>query len=270
VAELGERLHLSIPMLSVSKPFQSYYKKARVGRAVQLDESLFQEFVAAMRIDIAGETKPLQLLKLEDCLLAMEVLVAAAQPVLDSVVVAVYLKVVDKQSTLVRGFLRRWFLNPSLLVQVKPLLSPEVSVPSSSTPTVKEDGLEGAPSLLGGCVTSTAEKGEDFRMNGLIQSQKWPVGFGPVREIVVWDQGDKVWGGEDGDSPYPLGVFHSDMPLDWALDGNEDEDPSLAILDAIEEDFHREAIVAHPKNKGRRELLNMKSSIDYGDASALT
>jgi hypothetical protein len=30
------------------------------------------------------------------------------------------------------------------------------------------------------------------------------------------------------------------MPLDWALDGVEDEDSSLAILDAIEEDFHQE------------------------------
>lgn len=37
------------------------------------------------------------------------------------------------------------------------------------------------------------------------------------------------------------------MPLDWVLDGVEDEDPSLAILDAIEEDFHREVKVARPK-----------------------
>jgi hypothetical protein len=36
----------------------------------------------------------------------------------------------------------------------------------------------------------------------LIQSQKWLVGFGPSGEIVVWDQGDEVWVGEDGDSPY--------------------------------------------------------------------
>jgi hypothetical protein len=35
-----------------------------------------------------------------------------------------------------------------------------------------------------------------------------------------------------------LGVFPPDLPLDWVLDGDEDEDQSLAILDAIEEDFN--------------------------------
>jgi hypothetical protein len=29
------------------------------------------------------------------------------------------------------------------------------------------------------------------------------------------------------------------MHLDWAMDGDEGEDPSVAILDAIEEEFHR-------------------------------
>jgi hypothetical protein len=84
----------------------------------------------------------------------------------------------------------------------------------------------------------------------------------------VWDRGDEVWDLVDGDSSYPLGVFHLDMPLDWALDGDEDEDPSSAFLDAIEEDFHRKAKVARPKSKGRRELLNLKSSINQGEASA--
>jgi hypothetical protein len=42
----------------------------------------------------------------------------------------------------------------------------------------------------------------------------------------VWDQGDEFWYGEDGDSPYPLGVLHPDMPLDCVLDGDEDDDPS--------------------------------------------
>jgi hypothetical protein len=57
------------------------------------------------------------------------------------------------------------------------------------------------------------------------------------------------------------------MPLDWALDAVEDEDPSLAILDAIEEDFHRKVKVARPKTKGRRELLNLNSFINYGNVS---
>jgi hypothetical protein len=57
------------------------------------------------------------------------------------------------------------------------------------------------------------------------------------------------------------------MPLDWAMDGDEGEDPSLAILDAIEEEFYRETMVARQKTKGMRELLNLKSSINYGNTS---
>jgi hypothetical protein len=52
------------------------------------------------------------------------------------------------------------------------------------------------------------------------------------------------------------------------LDGDEDEDPSFAISNAFEEDFHRVAKVACLKTKGRREMLNLKSSINYGNASA--
>jgi len=87
-------------------------------------------------------------------------------------------------------------------------------------------------------------------------------------ESIVWDQGDEIWYGEDGESPYPLGVLHPDMPLDWTLDGDEGEDPSLAILDAIDEEFHWKTMVAHQKTKGMRELLNLKSSITYSDARA--
>jgi hypothetical protein len=170
--------------------------------------------VAAIRIDIAGETKPLLSSKLEDCLLAEKVSMAAARPVLDSVVMVVSKKVVVKQSNLVRGFLRQGFLNSCLSVQVKPLLSPKESVESSSTLDVKEDGVEGAPSLLGHCVTPIAEKGEDFRMNSLIRSQKWPVSFGPNGEIVVWNQGNEVWDEEDGwRFPLPFGCFSSGHAL---------------------------------------------------------
>jgi hypothetical protein len=83
----------------------------------------------------------------------------------------------------------------------------------------------------------------------------------------VWDQGDEVWIGEGGDSHFPLGVYHPDMPLDWVSDGVGDEDSSFAILDAIEEDFHRVKKGARLKIKGRREVLNLESSIDYSDAS---
>jgi hypothetical protein len=50
----------------------------------------------------------------------------------------------------------------------------------------------GVPSHLGRCDYPTAEKDEDLRVNGLIQSQNWPVGFDPYGEVVVWNQDDEV------------------------------------------------------------------------------
>jgi hypothetical protein len=64
-----------------------------------------------------------------------------------------------------------------------------------------------------------------------------------------------------------LGVYPPNMPLDWVLDGVGDENLSFVILDAIEEDFHRVKKVARFKTKGRRKVLNLKSSINYSDAS---
>jgi hypothetical protein len=69
---------------------------------------------------------------------------------------------------------------------------------------------------------------------------------------VVWEKDVDFWDG---------------MPLDWALYGVYGED-SLAILDAMEEDFHRDKMIACQKTKGKRKLLNLKSSINYGDAYA--
>jgi hypothetical protein len=80
--------------------------------------------------------------------------------------------------------------------------------------------------------------------------------------------GNEVWDGEDGDSPYPLDVLPPNLALDWELDSDEDVYLSLAILEAIEEDFHRGVKVARPKTKGKREVLNLVSSINYGDVSA--
>jgi hypothetical protein len=77
--------------------------------------------------------------------------------------------------------------------------------------------------------------------------------------VVAW---------EDDDFPYPLGVLPPDLALDWELDSNKDMDPPLAILEAIEEDFQRGVKAACPKSKGRKEVLNLVSSIDYGDSSA--
>jgi hypothetical protein len=60
------------------------------------------------------------------------------------------------------------------------------------------------------------------------------------------------------------------MALDWELDSVEDGDLSLAILDAFEEDFLLEVKVVRLKTKGRMEILNLVSSINYGDARAST
>jgi len=112
----------------------------------------------------------------------------------------------------------------------------------------------------------------NFRSDGLIQSQKWLVGFGLFGEIVVWDQGvEDLVGEEEGKERLKCcSLSAPDMPLDWASDGVEDEDLSFAILDAIKEGFHRVKKGTRRKTKGRRELLNLESSINYGDASALS
>jgi hypothetical protein len=64
-----------------------------------------------------------------------------------------------------------------------------------------------------------------------------------------------------------LGVFPPDIPLDWVSDGVEDEDTSFVLLDAIEEVFHWVNKGKRLKIEGRREIQNLKSSINYGDAS---
>lgn len=68
----------------------------------------------------------------------------------------------------------------------------------------------------------------------------------------MWEQDDGFWDG---------------MPLDWEMDGVHGVE-SLAILDAIEEEFHRVKMLARQKTKGKRELLNLKSSVNYGDVNA--
>jgi hypothetical protein len=46
-----------------------------------------------------------------------------------------------------------------------------------------------------------------------------------------------------------LSVLPPNMALDWEVDSIEDEDPSLEILDAFEEDFLQEVKVARPQPK---------------------
>jgi hypothetical protein len=71
-------------------------------------------------------------------------------------------------------------------------------------------------------------------------------------------------------SPSYLGCSSSGIPADdkdGVSNGEEVEDPSLEIQDAIEEDLLQIVKLVRPKNKGRREVLNLNSSINYGDAS---
>jgi hypothetical protein len=149
--------------------------------------------------------------------------------------------------------------------------SPKLQVASSSIMVVKDDWVNGTPPPLCGCTSDTiiAEKGEDFRLTGLAQSQKWSVHFGQFGEVVVWDQGREIWDEEDGVSPFPLDAYFLDTSLDWLMDCEEDKDLSLAILEDIEEDYHRAVKVAHPKSKGKRELLNLKAPLteDYHRSS---
>jgi hypothetical protein len=99
------------------------------------------------------------------------------------VVEAVSVKEVIKQVPPARGFLQRGFLNPSPTGQVSPI----VPAVLPSTLVVKEDEVVGSPSHLGRCISTLDDKGEDLWLNGLIEFQKWPVGFGPFGEVVVWD-----------------------------------------------------------------------------------
>jgi hypothetical protein len=63
-----------------------------------------------------------------------------------------------------------------------------------------------------------------------------------------------------------LGVLPPELALNWELDGDEDMDPSLAMLEAIEENFHQGVKATRQKIKGRREVLNQ--AINYSDSSA--
>lgn len=173
---------------------------------------------------------------------------------------AAFVKVAIKQTPSVRDFLRRGFLNSSLTGQV----SHRVSVVLLSTLVANEDEVVRTPPHLGCCVTPTVDKGEDLRVNGLIEFQKWLVGFGLSGEVVVQDQGVEVWDGEDGVSSFPLGVYLPNMHLDWVEDCEEDEVLLLDIFDASvsEEEFLLESMVTRQKTKGRREVLNLKNSIN--------
>jgi hypothetical protein len=123
-----------------------------------MDERLFFDYVAAMTSDfvdvihfpLSGAT-PESELPLESKLVQS----SRVQPLVDE---AASVKDVIKRIPSARGFLRRGFLNSSAARQV----SPKVPVVSPSTLIVKEDEVVGTPSLLGRCVSPSADKGKDL------------------------------------------------------------------------------------------------------------
>jgi hypothetical protein len=119
---------------------------------------------------------------------------------------------------------------------------------------VKDVGVAGPSSPPSGCIIPRSIEG-----NGFFQFWNWPVGFDHNGEIVVWEEEDDYWEG---------------VPLDWALEGAFGEEV-LAIKDAMEElikklgmpwkkIFSGRRLFARQKSKGKRELLNLHSSINYG------
>jgi hypothetical protein len=204
-AELGEKICSSLPAIQSTKPFQSYYRKARdlrEGHSMKWNEGLLANSLATSKTPICSTKK----------------------------------KVAESVGSVKKGFLRKEFLNPHPAA-IAPTMSHEA----------KDVGMIGLHSPLGCRIIPSSVEG-----NGVSQSQEWPVGFDLNGELVVWEKDDDFWDG---------------LLLDWLLDRVQGEE-SLAILDAMEDEFHRDKIIARQKTKGKRELLNLKSSINYGIANA--
>jgi len=87
-------------------------------------------------------------------------------------------------------------------------------------------GMIGLHSPSRCCIIPSSVEG-----NGFSQSQEWSVGFDLTGEIVVWEKDDVFWDG---------------LPFDWMLDGVHGEE-SLAILDAMEDEFHRDKMITLQK-----------------------
>jgi hypothetical protein len=139
-----------------------------------------------------------------------------------------------------QGILKKGFLNPR----------PIVLAPSASPPEVIDVGVVGLSSPPSGCIIPFSVEG-----NGFSQSKNWPVGFHHNGEIMFLEEEDDFWDG---------------LPLDWALDGDfaldrDFGEEAMSIRDAMEEEFLRDKMIARQKSKGKRELLNLHSSINYGD-----
>jgi hypothetical protein len=208
---LGEKIHSSLPVLQISKPFQRYYWKARElkeGHSVYWIEVFLADSLVASKTPIYITNK--------------------------EIVAAPLAKI--SAGSVKKGFLRKGFLNPRQAVIAPTAHSLLIELGSHPPREVKTVGVVGLPSPPSCHIIPSSVEG-----NGFSQSQEWPVRFDPIGEVVVWKKDDDFWDG---------------MPLDWAMDGVHGEE-SLAILDAMEEEFHRDKII-----------VRKKTQINYGDVSA--
>ena len=80
-----------------------------------------------------------------------------------------------------------------------------------------------------------------------------------LEEVVKfgWDQEDNDWDG----------ALAAD-PIDWVLDGDEEEDPYSAEIRQVMDVAWPRAKGRRSKNKGNRELSNLVSYVNYGIVSA--
>jgi len=139
----------------VSKPFQCYYKRAKVlreGQSVKWNEELFFDSLEAAKMTIGCFVKK----------------VTATEP-----------PVKKAAEPLVKQGLRRGFLNSR----------PKVPINPTSPQKVTGVGMVGPSSPTRGCLTLYSSKG-----NGFSLSHNWPVGFYHNGYIVVWED-DEFWDG---------------------------------------------------------------------------
>jgi len=190
---LGERLRFSLPVMSESgapiypsefKSVLRYYCRLKVGRGEQLDASLIDEALTAINAPMA--------------------LPFGAHP--SSEPGGGTVSKTPSTSLLWRGFClpSRVGGSPLSLAQ-----SVDVKIRGAGAPP----RLGGPPPLSSSLEVGVSSRGdvfEDSRVNGLSQFQKWPVDFGPSGEVVLWEQGDEIWDGEDG-VPLPFGCSYSQL-----------------------------------------------------------
>jgi hypothetical protein len=194
----------------------------------------FQSYIKAARILREGVS-----LKWNDVLLSdsLEASKLVADLAVNKVAVAEPPTKKVAESPVKTDILRKGFLNPR----------PKMPATPASPRKVFDVGMVGPSSPPRGCSISSPVEGNSYS-----QSRNWPIGFDHNGEIVVWEEDVDLW---------------DVSPLDWALEGAFG-DEALAIRDAIEEEFQRDKMISRQKSKGKRELLNLHSSINYGDAKS--